>query len=68
MRDGGYARPVSVRVGISDGTSTEVAGRSVKEGTEAVIGENTDDDGGDDTTNPFAPKIFKGGGAPGPRP
>ena len=29
---------------------------------EVVIGENVAADAADDTTNPFAPKIFKGGG------
>ena len=29
---------------------------------EVVVGENVAADAADDTTNPFAPKIFKGGG------
>ena len=34
------------------------AGGNVQEGMEVVVGDN----GADDATNPFAPKIFKGGG------
>lgn len=82
VKDGPYVRPVDVRTGITDGSNTEIipiavhnraAGdgntegisKKVEEGMEVVVGENVSADA-DDTTNPFAPKIFKGpgGGAP----
>ncbi len=60
--DGAHVRPVDVKVGITDGSTTEVDGDKVKEGMAVVIGEidATQDSG--DTTNPFAPKLFKAGG------
>ena len=30
--------PVEVRVGLSDGTSTELMGDAIKEGTEVILG------------------------------
>jgi HlyD family secretion protein len=63
VRDGNYVRPVEVQVGMSDGSQTEVSGAGIDEGTEVVIGELRKEevaDGGD-TTNPFAPKLFRGG-------
>ena len=59
--DGRHVRPIKIRVIATDGTSTEVRGREVTEGMEVVIGETVAADARrHDTTNPFAPKIFKG--------
>ena len=58
-RDGAFVRPIAVQIGATDGTMTEVSGSDLKEGTDVVIGENVADSGGGDTTNPFAPKLFK---------
>jgi HlyD family secretion protein len=61
-----FVRPVDVQIGLSDGTSTEISGREVKEDMEVALGEarNEPNDGGD-TNNPFAPKLFRrAGGAP----
>ncbi len=71
VRDGGYVRPIHVRTGITDGSNTEIISKKVeaamKQGNvEVVIGENASADASDDTTNPFVPKIFKGGGG-GPK-
>jgi HlyD family secretion protein len=59
--DGDYVRPVEVEIGLTDGVSTEVRGRDVQEGLEVALGEvrNEPADSGGDTTNPFAPKIFR---------
>ena len=35
----GSARPVMVRVGSSDGSSTEISGGGIREGDEIIIGE-----------------------------
>ena len=67
VKDGAYVRPINVRIGITDGSNTEIISRKVQEGMEVVVGENVSADAADDTTNPFAPKIFKGGGG-GPSP
>jgi HlyD family secretion protein len=58
VRDGKFVRPVAVQVGLSDGSYTEIGGDNVQEGMEVIVGENAVDN----TTNPFAPKILKGGG------
>ncbi len=49
-----------MRVGVTDGSNTEISGDDVSEGMVVVIGEvvGAQDT---DTTNPFAPKLFKGG-------
>ena len=36
--EGGTPKPVDVRLGLSDGTSTEILGGSLKAGTEVVVG------------------------------
>jgi HlyD family secretion protein len=63
VQDGDFVRPVEVQVGATDGSQTEVSGSEVQEGTEVVLGEIRKEDRGDagDTTNPFAPKLFRGG-------
>jgi hypothetical protein len=61
--DGNFVRPVPVEIVATDGTMTEVRGRKgavINEGDEIVIGVNVASESGDDTVNPFAPKIFKG--------
>ena len=66
IQDGNYVRPVDVRIGVTDGTNTEVTSSkpdvTLDEGMEAVIGESLGgDQPADDTENPFAPKLFRGG-------
>ncbi len=62
VQDGDYVRPVNVRIGVTDGSQTEVSGPDVSEGMEVVAGELRKEDRADggDTTNPFMPKLFKG--------
>jgi HlyD family secretion protein len=60
VKEGNYVKPIEVRVVASDGTDTEISGKDVKEDMEVVIGEILAADQGGDTTNPFAPKLFKG--------
>ena len=60
----GQPQAVSVKLGISDGTVTEVAGDGITEGVEVVTGELG---GGQPAaaaggTNPFAPPMMRGGG------
>jgi HlyD family secretion protein len=59
--DGNYVRPINVQIGINDETRTEVSGSELKEGMSVVIGETVAQDNSDDTKNPFAPQLFKGG-------
>jgi HlyD family secretion protein len=55
-----FVRPIKVRVGLSDGTNTEVSGDDVKEGMEVVVGEQQTQ-----TTaaaaNPFVPQFRQKG-------
>jgi HlyD family secretion protein len=60
VEDGAFVRPVKVRIGLTDGTSTEIVGGDLKEGMELVVGEARQNNG-DSTTNPFTPKMFGGG-------
>jgi HlyD family secretion protein len=58
--EGNYVRPVKVRVGISDGTMTEVEGDELREGLAVVTGEEIQSDGSSSTTtNPFTPQIIR---------
>ena len=57
VEEGAFVRAVAVKIGASDGTTTEIVSGGVKEGDEVVTGEEHNDvDTG--TDNPFAPKIF----------
>jgi HlyD family secretion protein len=68
VKDGDTVRPVEVRIGASDGISTEISGKSVSEGMEVILGYAAADQSAG-TNNPFAPKLFnKTGGAPKARP
>jgi HlyD family secretion protein len=62
VEDGdGFVRPVKVTIGPSDGVMTEVVAGEIHEGDAVVLGESrSGGDGG--STNPFAPKMFGGGG------
>ena len=59
VRDGEFVRPVTIRVGLSDGSMTEVSGTKVKEGMQVVIGEEAAGTAGSGDTNPFLPQIFR---------
>ncbi len=68
VKDGKFVRPLEVQIGATDGTQTEVSGDEVKEGMKVVIGEARGTDLADgDTTNPFAPRLFRGRGGRGGR-
>ena len=58
-QDGRYVRPIKVRVGLSDGTMTEVQGDDVKEGIEVIVGEQRQGMSDTGTTNPFAPQMMR---------
>jgi HlyD family secretion protein len=64
IADGKFVKPIDVQIGATDGTQTEISGDDVTEGMKVVLGEAKGDKLADssDTTNPFAPKIFRGRG------
>ncbi len=51
-------RPIRVRLGLSDGSMTDVESNDLQEGMEVVIGEERQAAGGGATTNPFTPQFF----------
>lgn len=58
VEDGSFLRPIGARVGLSDGTMTEVEGDELKEGLEVVVGEQPREVS-DNGTNPFTPQVMK---------
>ena len=54
IRDGDFVRPVTVMMGESDDTSTEILAGEIEVGDEVVLGE-TKEAVAQDVTNPFAP-------------
>jgi len=57
--DGSYVRPIKVRVGLSDGTNTEVQSDELKDGLEVIVGEQRQGAADSATTNPFAPQMMR---------
>lgn len=61
VAQGGFARPVPVTFGPTDGTFTEVAGADVREGLGVIVGESARGEAAQTAEhNPFAPQIFRG--------
>ncbi|HEY8749567.1 MAG TPA: efflux RND transporter periplasmic adaptor subunit [Tepidisphaeraceae bacterium] len=65
VQDGQYVRPVTVTVGPTDTINTEVASADLKDGAQVIVGEIHEDDASSQTTNPFAPQMFRRGGRGG---
>jgi HlyD family secretion protein len=59
--EGDLVKPVPVRLGMSDGTMTEVQGEQLKEGTLVVIGDQPKEAATTSTASPFTPQFFGGG-------
>jgi HlyD family secretion protein len=65
VRDGKFVRPLRVRVGVSDGASTEIASddpAALPEGLQVVVGDVISDNAGPGGGNPFIPQFGKGAG------
>ena len=58
IKDGQYARPVSVTLGASDVMNTSVAAENLREGQEVIIGEISANSH-DAVKNPFLPPVIK---------
>jgi len=65
LPDGDYVRPLAVRVGLSDGTVTEVAGEQLTDGLAVVTGMQPVASTKTDTSNPFTPTFPRGGSSAG---
>ena len=62
--EGGFARPVRIETGLTDGTQVEVVAGDLKEGAEVIVGEVRHEEA-NATKNPFLPTFFgRGGGRP----
>lgn len=59
ITDGQFVHALKVKIGATDGDTTEIISGDVKEGDQVVTGEEHND-GGNATENPFAPKLFGG--------
>jgi HlyD family secretion protein len=59
IQEGDYVRPVKVRVGVTDGSNTEVDGPNLVEGKTIVIGTEAPDAAAQSPTNPFVPQFGK---------
>jgi HlyD family secretion protein len=57
VQDGEFVRPVTVKLGMTDGVLTEVFGNELPESTEIITGEQQQSAQSDGTTNPFTPKF-----------
>ncbi len=57
--EAGAVRPVAVRIGLTDGSLTEVESEGLKEGTPLVVGELQDETSGLSYSSPFAPQFSK---------
>ncbi|HXE53108.1 MAG TPA: efflux RND transporter periplasmic adaptor subunit [Tepidisphaeraceae bacterium] len=59
VQDGQWVRPIDVNVGPTDGTNTEITSADLKDGMQVIVGEVHADEANAQTTNPFAPQMFK---------
>jgi HlyD family secretion protein len=65
LPEGDSVRPIAVRVGLSDGSLTEVAGEQLADGLMVVTGVQQQASAKTDTSNPFTPSFPRGGGTAG---
>jgi HlyD family secretion protein len=65
LPEGDSVRPLAVRVGLSDGTLTEVVGEELADGLMVVTGVQQQASAKTDTSNPFTPSFSRGGGTAG---
>jgi HlyD family secretion protein len=60
QENGGFVRPIEVRLGLSDDLQTEIVEGELREGQQVVVGDELPDEAGG-TASPFAPRPFGGG-------
>ena len=65
LPEGDSVRPIAVRVGLSDGTLTEVDGEQLADGLMVVTGVQQQAGAKAETSNPFTPSFPRGGGSAG---
>jgi HlyD family secretion protein len=62
VQQNSYVRPINVKLGLSDGTKTEVQGDEIKEGMKVITGQQQQKTADTGTTNPFVPQIRRSQG------
>ena len=68
VKDGAFVKPIKVKIGLTDGSNTEVIGEELTEGMEVITGEaRADDPAGADAKNPFMPQFGRPAGGGGGR-
>lgn len=68
VENGQFVTPIFVKVGLTDGVSTEIISDEIKEGMAVVIGERRANEAPQEkVNNPFAPPPFRRGGSGGRR-
>lgn len=64
VKDGKFVKPIRVRVGVTDGTNTEIDGKDIADGTEIILGDAIEDSSaGNSASSPFIPQFGRGAGA-----
>ncbi|MBM4273209.1 MAG: HlyD family efflux transporter periplasmic adaptor subunit [Deltaproteobacteria bacterium] len=63
MVKGAYVQPVQVRLGLSDGSMTEVQSPELKEGLQVVVAEQQKAGDSAGSASPFTPQLFRTGGS-----
>jgi HlyD family secretion protein len=61
---GSLLRPVQVKIGLSDGTLTEISGQDLEAGQPVVIGEQQSGTADTATANPFTPQLRRSNNRP----
>jgi HlyD family secretion protein len=59
VEEEGFARPLQIETGMTDGTQVEITGGDLKEGMQVIVGEVRREEGAQ-TKNPFIPSMFRG--------
>jgi HlyD family secretion protein len=68
LPNGRTVKPLQVRLGVTDGSLTEVASPELKEGMPVVVGDQPQETAARPAASPFTPQIFPKKGAPPPPP
>jgi HlyD family secretion protein len=63
IEENGFARPLRIETGLTDGTQVEVVAGDLKEGSQVIVGEVRHEEA-NATKNPFLPTFFGRGGRP----
>jgi HlyD family secretion protein len=60
IADGQFVRPISIKIGVTDGVATAVTGADLQPGVQVVVGTTRNRASDDTTSSPFTPKMFGG--------